>query len=184
MSKQVFARSAAKITKDMMTFPLNAPESSQILSVQTGTWGDNAVLLVSGKPVPPAESGAFVVPATEDGKTITVRLKTGFLDTVPVAYVNDRAIRLLPPLALWDYLLLGLPLGLLLVGGALGGIIGAVCAYGNVALFRGLQAGQKPPLLRYALPLLVTLGAVALHRGLLFAVVGLLHTLTPAVPPR
>ena len=167
----------------MMTFPLNAPESSQTLSVQTGTWGDNAVLLANGKPIPPTENGAFVVPGKND-QTIMIRLKTGFLDTVPVAYVNDRPVRLLPPLALWDYLLIGLPLGLLLVGGALGGIIGAVCAYGNVALFRGLQAGQKNAALRYVLPLLVTLGAVALHRGLLFAVVALLHTLTPAVPPR
>ena len=168
----------------MMHFPLDAPEAAQALSVQTGTWGDNVTLLANGRVLPVSENGAWVVPGKNSGQTVPVRLKTGFLDTVPVAYVNDRTVRLLPPLNVLQYLWLGLPLGLLLVGGALGGIIGAVCAYGNVALFRGLQAGQKSPLLRYIMPLFITLGAVCLHRGLMFGVAHLLHTLSPSVPPR
>ena len=156
----------------LMQYPLLLPDAAQPLSVQTGIWGDNPVLLAGGVLVPET-SGAFVVPAKRGGN-FTIRFKNAFLDTVPIAYVNDNAVRLAPPLAWWQYLLCALPLGLLLVGGATGGLIGAICAYGNVALFRGLQAVRASAILRYVLPLLVTIGAVALHRGILFGLYALL----------
>ena len=46
----------------MMHFSLDAPESAQALSVQTGTWGDNPALLANGRIVPAGENGAWVVP--------------------------------------------------------------------------------------------------------------------------
>ena len=156
-----------------MQYPLFVPEAAQTLTVQIGTWGDNPVLLADNVPVRET-GGAFFLPAETEGETVTVRFKNAFLDTVPLVIVNEKMVRLLPPLIWWQYLLFALPLGLILVGGALGGLIGAVCAYGNVALFRGLQAGGKSPVLRCVLPLLVTAGAVALHRGLMVGLFALL----------
>ncbi len=166
--------------RPMMRFPLDVPDAAQVLTVQTGTWGDNPTLLADSQSVPASKDGLFVVPARTAGQTISVQLKNSLLDTVPVAVVNEqKTVRLLPALKVWDYAWLALPLlilFLLVQGGALGGLIGAVAAYGNVALFRGLQADNKPAPVRYALTFLVTLAAVALHRGLVF-------TLRGALPP-
>ena len=63
-----------------------------------------------------------------------------------------------PLLPWYQYLIAALPLGLL-VGGALGGGLGAAAAYSNIFLFRS----QLRPIAKHSAVLAVTFGAILIY---------------------
>ncbi|HVG38335.1 MAG TPA: hypothetical protein VM870_03545, partial [Pyrinomonadaceae bacterium] len=90
------------------------------------------------------------------GREVVTKLKATPFDPIPRVQLGDEGVRLVEPLRWYEYIWMCLPIGLLFVGGAIGGGLGAGAAYGNALIFRsGYSKGAK-----YLLTGLVTIGAV------------------------
>lgn len=87
-----------------------------------------------------------------DGSAVELRLKSRFLDPVPNIEVYGRTIVLLAGLNPLEYIWSGIPLVLILLGGAIGGGCGGVACAVNAQIFRT----QLPGPAKYAITALVT----------------------------
>jgi hypothetical protein len=127
-----------------MEHTLTLPEfGDQVLVVTDAGLFSAPRLLVNGQPATPgAKRGEFHV-TRPDGTTATVTLRSGFPDPAPVLQVDGRRIPLVEPLSPLQWFFAGLPLALLLVGGALGGALGAV---GFTVNARAMRSDWPPPL--------------------------------------
>ncbi|WP_111310071.1 hypothetical protein [Confluentibacter sediminis] len=82
----------------------------------------------------------FLIP-NETGELIKAFPKQSFPDTVPALEINGVKNQIVAKLQWFQYVLGGLPILLLFVGGAIGGAIGAVAAVTNFNIFR--QEGSE-----------------------------------------
>lgn len=71
-----------------------------------------------------------------DGKPVTLELRNAFADSIPKVLLDGKAIKVVEPLKWYQWLWSGLPLLMLVQGGALGGLCGAVALYTNARMFR------------------------------------------------
>jgi len=96
----------------------------QELMLRSSIWTGKVQLFVEGNEMErSAEKGRpFIVPGRHG--EVRIRVKQTFPDYSPKLFVNNRALRLERPLVWHEYLVSGLPILLLFVGGALGGGIG------------------------------------------------------------
>lgn len=144
-----------------MEYSVEAPElPGRRVTVETasGLFGAPR-LLVDGVPVEKGNGGVYSV-SRNDGDPVTFRFKGAGLDVIPLVEIDGkRTVRLVAPLQWYEYAWAGLPLALLLIGGAIGGLLGAGAAYTNIAIFRSRTAAGA----RYGLSAFVTLAAVAVY---------------------
>ncbi|MGB2940042.1 MAG: hypothetical protein WBD38_07080 [Candidatus Dormiibacterota bacterium] len=129
-------------------FRLPVDDSPDILLVHS-PWTSRSQVFVDGAEVPGERKGRvryfrFRLP---DGAAAELQLKNTGIDVLPRGTLvfgdppKSLAVSLARALAWWEYLLCGLPLLLAPVGGLVGGIFGALGAYGNLRLMRsGLVA--------------------------------------------
>jgi hypothetical protein len=99
--------------------------------------------------------------ADNHGAPVTFKLNGNIFDPIPAVVVGGQVgsqttIRLGRPFAWYEYVWIVLPLGLLAVGGAVGGLCGGVAMLVNARLLRSAQ----PAWARYGLGILVILAAV------------------------
>jgi hypothetical protein len=71
-----------------------------------------------------------------DGSQVVAHFKGGFPDPSSVLVVGDQTIRLATPLAWYEWIWAGLPLALILIGGAIGGGLGGMATMVNAYIFR------------------------------------------------
>ncbi len=111
-------------------------------------------LLLDGNPVVKQKDGFFKL-KSDSGSLLAIKFKNRFLDPIPDLIVGGRTLTLVPPLQWYQYAAMALPLILLFLGGALGGLIGGIGAYMNSRIFRSdLNEGMK-----YGLVMLVSITA-------------------------
>jgi hypothetical protein len=111
--------------------------SAPALTVRRSTWRGNQ-LLADRQPAPKGNGrGTFVVRGP-DGAAHEVKLTGQMFQRKAV--VDGRELALERPLAAWEMVLVILPVGLVGIGGAIGGGIGAVAAGVNVQVARMNEA--------------------------------------------
>ena len=133
-----------------MDYPLNLPgfEANQVM-VRTAGAFSGPKILVDGMPLKPVKR-KYVV---EDnaGREVTLQFKPVIFDTVPRIDVNGTLVELVPRLHPAAYFVACLPIFLIFVGGALGGLFGGAAVYLNLAIFRSAM----PEPVKYLLALAV-----------------------------
>lgn len=117
-------------------------------------------LFVDGKKIKPIQKNILTknrefVLTSNFGKPVNIKLKHRLLDIVPKVYIDGFEFEIGRQLNVWEYIWICLPLILVFIGGALGGIIGTIAIYSNSILIR------KPNriFLKYLLPGITTLAA-------------------------
>lgn len=134
------------------------------LSVETtGGMFSPPRLLVDGQPATPVK-GKYTV-ASDAGVETTIRFKAGFPDPLPRVMIGTEVVAFAPALPWHAQAWILLPFALVVVGGAIGGLCGAVAVMTNGRIFRGEQGAVA----KYALSGLVTLAAA--FAWLAFAIV-------------
>lgn len=111
----------------------------QKLVVRTADWFSGPQLLLNGSPLKRIK-GAYSA-QEDDGGQMSIRLKIVFGDPVPRVRLNDEDVQIAKPLRWYEYGWAALPMVLLFVGGALGGLTGALGCYCNFRIFRSDRAG-------------------------------------------
>jgi hypothetical protein len=128
--------------------------SDRRIEVESSIFGGSK-LLVDGQPAPRgSKRSQFLVRAT-DGRDSVVELKTVLPDPVPQVLWAGQVIRLEEPLAWYQWLWVCIPLVLMFVGGAIGGLIGAVAATINARVLRSKMSG----ILRYITTAIISVAA-------------------------
>lgn len=127
------------------------------LTVQTGGIFSGPKLLLDGE-TPAKKKGSFIL-RDNYGKEVQARLKSRMLDPVPSVELGGESVALARPLLWYEYAWMGIPVLLVFVGGALGGLIGASAAYTSARVFRG-EAGA---LTKYLLTGAISLVAVVAY---------------------
>ena len=142
-----------------MRYQVNIPElPGRRIEVELPGIFSSAMLLVDGQPAPKgAKRGQFSVRGT-DGRESLITLKSS-IDPVPQVIFANRTIRLVEPLAWYQWIWTGIPLVLVFLGGALGGALGAVAMTFNIRILRSDQSG----LLRYGMTALLSIGALGAY---------------------
>jgi hypothetical protein len=110
----------------------------------------NTKLLMDGTPM--VKKRGRVELRANDGSAVELRLKSRFLDPVPNIEVYGRTIVLLSGLNPLEYIWSGIPLVLILLGGAIGGACGGAACAVNAQVFRT----QLPGPAKFAITALVT----------------------------
>lgn len=135
--------------------PIDYPGFQGRLALRpAGFW--TAAAIVCDGAVAPRKGRTFTI-MDSAGQPVLVQLKGLFFDPIPQVQIGGQTITLARPFAWYEYLLMALPLVLIPLGGALGGLCGAVAVYVNAQVLRM----QQPLALRLGLAFLVVLGAVA-----------------------
>lgn len=88
-----------------------------------------------------------------------MRLRAGGLDPLPTLEVDGTVYPVGQPIPLYTWVWIGLPLLLLIVGGAIGAAVGVVASWLNAGIFRS----ERSLPVRYALSAAVNLAAVGVY---------------------
>jgi hypothetical protein len=106
--------------------------------------------------------GKFLYTVTDDtGAEVEISIRVVFFDPFPRVTVGEDRIQLAPPLVWLEYVWIALPLLLVVAGGAVGGLIGAIAAYINGRIFRLAQGNFA----KYGFTGLVTAASVLIFLG-------------------
>jgi len=144
-----------------MDYPLPLPGHSNLnLSLRLGGFLTGAKILKDG--VPLKRSKAVVLVPLADGSSLELKIKVGFDLCTPKVLFAGQEIEVLPPLpavwVVWAYL----PLVLIFIGGAIGGLCGGVAAAGTLSALRSdLPRGARIAIAILAPPLAFLMYATA-----------------------
>jgi hypothetical protein len=130
--------------------------TTQHLAVETASLLGGPKLLLNGEVVK-RQKGRYAV-AMDSGAETLVQMKYNLVDPVPTLKIDDESVRLADPLQWYEYAWGGMPILLVFVGGALGGLIGGIASVTNGRILRsgrGIAA-------RYGLTAIVTLSAAVI----------------------
>jgi hypothetical protein len=114
-----------------------------------------AKLFVNGQPAQAAPKKGQYLLRRNDGKQETAFFKGAFPDPMPTLIVGEQTIKLAPPLSIPQWIWAGIPM-ILLMGGCIGGLMGAIAVTTNVSI---LRSDQKP-LVKYVTTGLISLVAI------------------------
>jgi hypothetical protein len=133
-------------------------------------------LMVNGAPAPKGEKRGDMILQRNDGKKVTARWKSRFLGLdVPNLVLDGREITLVESLKWVELIWCALPLFLLFVGGALGGLVGFVGFTFNARIFRiNLNTLSK-----YLISGMVSVFAVTIHVVFALFIQAILQPLAP-----
>jgi hypothetical protein len=100
-------------------------------------------LLVDGKPAKKGNQRGQFVLTDNNGFKVPVYKKHAFLDPIPRLVVDDEEYRFVEPLTAFQWIWCGIPLILIFIGGAIGGLIGGVAFWLNTHVFRSETSGLE-----------------------------------------
>jgi hypothetical protein len=132
--------------------------SDRKIEVQSSFFG-SAKLLVDGQPAPKGTKRSQFLVRDTGGRDAIVELKTVVPDPVPQVLWAGQTIRLEKPLQWYQWLWVGVPLLLLFLGGAIGGLVGAIAVTLNVRILRSNMSG----ILRYVTTAFVSVAACGMY---------------------
>lgn len=118
-----------------MDYPFTLPGHSDLnLSLRSGGFLTGAKILKDGAPL--KRSKAVVILPLADGSSLELKIKVGFDMFTPKILFAGQEIEVIPPLpafwVVWAYL----PLLLIFIGGAIGGLCGGAAAAGTLSALR------------------------------------------------
>ena len=125
----------------------------QRLAVETAGWFRGPRLLINGA-LAEKQKGHYSV-SSDSGVPVSIELKYNFLDPVPKVKIGDELVELARPLTWHEYLWIGIPIILVVAGGALGAFFGVLAAYTSARIFRGGRSTSA----KYGLTGLVSVAA-------------------------
>lgn len=142
-----------------MQYPVRAKGfEGRELVVRLEHWLSDAELWIDGEPAPAGDKRGTYRLQRNDGQIVTASLKHQLLDTIPLVALDGQTLHVVAPLRWYQKLWAGLPLLLILVGGAIGGLLGFLAMSLNSRVFRtGLH-----PALHYGVILLISLATFVL----------------------
>jgi hypothetical protein len=144
-------------TSEPMRHPLNVPGfEGRTLEIDAGAFVKR--LYVDGSQAAKGNKLGQMLLRRNDGREVIAKWTPSF-DPAPSITIDGAAFRTAPPLAWYQWLVVGAPLCLLFIGGALGGLCGALAATANAQLVRS----SLPAALRYAGAICLTLFATAVY---------------------
>jgi len=155
----------------MRPYPLTidtyqAPPGRAPLEIEPAGWFNPPRLLAGGSLALRGEEPGKWLLTQADGSALTVHLRTPFLDPVPQVIVDGHTLHIARPLCWYHWLWSAFPLILLILGGLLGGLVGAAALAVNIRLFRARLGG----ILTYLVTMLVSAAAVFAYFVLAFAI--------------
>lgn len=136
----------------MQTVHIPGSEGQQI-SVQISNGFSAPRLFVNGQPAPPGPKPGQYLLRRNDGTEMIAYFKGAFPDPIPVLMVDETSHRLVEPLTWYQWIWAGVPLILIFLGGAIGGLLGGAATTINAYLFRAPYSS----VIRYILVALVSL---------------------------
>lgn len=138
----------------------------QTLEVQPGGLFSGPKVFVNHQPAPKGK-GREVLLRRNDGTSVVATLKPSVLGLdVPQLVVEGKTIRVIDPLKWYVWVWIALPILLVFVGGALGGIVGAVGLTTNAKIVRSKMNGLAKFALTAAVSVLVVAAFLAALVGL------------------
>jgi hypothetical protein len=123
-------------------------------------------LMLDGEPLK-KHQGCFWLPSSS-GEQFSVKFRKRFLDAVPDLEVRGEIISVLTPLQWYQYAWMTLPLLLLVLGGAVGGLCGVVAAALSSRVFRSELSEN----LQYAASAFISSGACVAYLLLATMILG------------
>jgi hypothetical protein len=144
-------------------------EGQDIVVVPASLW-QGPQLLVQGQPARKGTKRGTLVLRRNDGREVEATWKATFLGLdVPALLVDGKPVPLVEPLPWYQIAWCAIPILLLLVGGALGAMIGMVTTAINLKIVRA----NSSPFYQWALTLVATIGAYLVFmivRGMILSV--------------
>lgn len=138
-----------------MDYPFEHPEfQSRRLALRTSGFFAAPRLVVDGAEVVGSKRKFSV--HDDQGRPRELKLKAHFLDPIPKVVIDGTAIDLVRPLAWYEYTWMGLPILLVVSGGALGALFGMLAGYSSTRIFRS----DRGPVAKYVVSGAISLGAV------------------------
>jgi hypothetical protein len=139
-----------------MAIPLHIEGfEGQNIQVEPAGFFTAARLLVDGQPAPKGKKPNQNRLTRNDGREVVVTWRPQLLD-MPKLVVDGKTIDIVKPLHWYEWVWSALPILLIIIGGALGGITGIIAFSINSKIFRSEQA----TLLKYIYTLLISVGSV------------------------
>ncbi|RYG73163.1 hypothetical protein EON80_03520 [bacterium] len=133
-------------------------EGREIVANTNALTGRN-VLTIDGQPAVAASKRGQLLLQRPDGREATAYFKPAFPDTVPILMVDEQPIRLVRALEWYELVWACFPLTLLIIGGMVGGLLGAIAATINTRILRS----NIPVGVRYVSSGAITFVAVLLY---------------------
>lgn len=125
---------------------------------------NSATLLINGQPAPKDTSNSKAMRLKRsDGREVTATWKPKIwgVDT-PDLLVDGNAVEVAKPLTWYEWLCVGLPIGLMGIGGILGGLLGGVTVCVNMKIVRSPMQGWLKLVCCMALSLVTIIGFMAM----------------------
>ena len=122
-----------------MRYRVEAPGfTTRRVELETAGFLRGARLLQDGEPAPKGPGRGTFLLRRDDGGEATARFRPSpfVIDPVPTLEIDRRRIELVRPFRWYELVWLAVPVVLVFVGGALGGIVGVVAAAGNAQIMR------------------------------------------------
>ena len=157
-----------------MTYPLYIPgfETHDVDVVPAG-FVRGPRLLLNGNPAPRGPKRHQYVLTRPDRSKVLVHLKPSMLDPVPKVLVDGEQVEVVDSLPVIQLILSGLPLVMLFIGGAIGGLIGGAAYWLSLIVFRSEMSTAE----RYILSALISGIAIILFLILSAILPGILYRL-------
>ncbi len=147
-----------------MNYPLKIDgfENQDIQYIQNGI-NASAQILVNGEPPIASENGLRWLLTRDDGKTVQAFFhKRSIFSNGQALEVDGKAYwpEGITQMKWYQYLWCSIPLVLLFIGGAVGGIFGAIGMFANTRIFYN---NELQPTLKYVLTLGISIGVLVLY---------------------
>jgi hypothetical protein len=139
------------------------------LVVESAGWFAGAKLMLDGQPAPKGPKRGQLLLRRNDGVDVVAQLRNIFVDPIPQVVIDGKTIKLAEPLPWYAWVWSALPLMLLFLGGALGGLLGAVAMTINGRVFRADMNGPLKFIATGAISLVAAIAYFALAVALTLA---------------
>jgi hypothetical protein len=137
-------------------FKLEGFEDHQLV-LEAGNFFSGPRLLIDGQPAPKGPKAGQLLLLRSDGAEKVIQLRSlMFVDPIPQLVVDGKIVQVVEPFKWYHFLWAGWPLFLLLIGGALGGALGAAATFINVRVLRSDMSG----VLRFVFTALISVAAI------------------------
>jgi hypothetical protein len=136
------------------------PESNELeLEVQRSVWTGRTKVFANGKELMRQKQGGHYEIELNDGTVRVMKVKGSSFDGIPKIFIDDKQIQVARKLSTLEYIAAVIPMALVIVGGAIGGLFGALATVLNFRIIRS----NLSTLAKVLIIIISTMGAGALY---------------------
>ena len=126
----------------------------QRLALRTAGFFRGPQILLNGTPIK-GKRGKYLL-RNSQGQEVALQIKSNHIDPIPKLVIDGEKVQLARDLTWYEYLWMGLPIILVVSGGALGAMIGIGATYSSSRIFRS----ERGTFSKYLLSSLISIGAI------------------------